>query len=145
MKDLKPKTIRGGLATICVQAANFCCSSSLSDGPRPALKSERLRISGMVTAFTGVLALFRDFGLSSGRSAHSYYRGAERTTWTSSGSRRRPQRRTLGLRQAQPIGAIRRLESLASGQGSAQFVQKKPPDNDVANAFMKRRFFYSAA
>lgn len=65
MKDLKQRTIRGGLARLCAQGANFfirlCSLMVLARllGPRD------FGLVGMVTAFTGILTLFRDFGLSS--------------------------------------------------------------------------------
>ncbi len=66
MRDLKEKTIRGGFARICAQAANFLLriGSLMVSGPF-ALGPKDFGLVGMVTAFTGVLTLFRDFGLSS--------------------------------------------------------------------------------
>src|SRR5271169_3413575 len=62
--DLKGKTIRGGFARLCAQGTNLllrvCSLMVLARllGPRD------FGLVGMVTAFTGVLMLFRDFGLS---------------------------------------------------------------------------------
>lgn len=65
MKDLKERTIRGGLARLCTQAANFLLRvGSLAILAR-LLEPKDFGLLGMVTAFTGVLTLFRDFGLSS--------------------------------------------------------------------------------
>lgn len=65
MKDLKERTIRGGLARLCTQAANFLMRvGSLAILAR-LLEPKDFGLLGMVTAFTGVLTLFRDFGLSS--------------------------------------------------------------------------------
>jgi O-antigen/teichoic acid export membrane protein len=64
MQDLKQKTIRGGLARLCAQAANFVlrvCSLMIL---ARLLGPKDFGLVGMVTAFTGVLNLFRDFGLS---------------------------------------------------------------------------------
>jgi O-antigen/teichoic acid export membrane protein len=65
MKDLKERTIRGGLARLCTQGANFVLRiGSLAILAR-LLEPKDFGLLGMVTAFTGVLSLFRDFGLSS--------------------------------------------------------------------------------
>ncbi len=64
MKDLKEKTIRGGFARILAQAANFVFRiGSLMIMARLLLPQD-FGLVGMVTAFTGILNLFRDFGLS---------------------------------------------------------------------------------
>src|ERR1022692_1817602 len=65
MKDLKQRTIRGGLARLCAQGANFfirLCSLMVL---ARLLGPKDFGLVGMVTAFTGILTLFRDFGLSS--------------------------------------------------------------------------------
>lgn len=65
MKDLKEKTIRGGIARLVAQGANFVLRiGSLMILARLLVPAD-FGIVGMVTAFTGVLQLFRDFGLSS--------------------------------------------------------------------------------
>ena len=64
MKDLKERTIRGAFARVSTQAANFLLRvGSLSVLAR-LLEPKDFGLVGMVTAFTGVLNLFRDFGLS---------------------------------------------------------------------------------
>jgi PST family polysaccharide transporter len=64
MKDLKEKTIRGGLVRLIAQGANlFLRLGSLVVLAR-LLAPKDFGLVGMVTAFTGVLTLFRDFGLS---------------------------------------------------------------------------------
>jgi len=64
MKDLKEKTIRGGSARIAALATNFLLRvGSLAILAR-LLDPRDFGLLGMVTAFTGVLSLFRDFGLS---------------------------------------------------------------------------------
>lgn len=63
--DLKGKTIRGGLARICAQAANFILRLGTLMILARLLEPNDFGLVGMVTAFTGVLAIFRDFGLSS--------------------------------------------------------------------------------
>ena len=64
MKDLKQKTIRGGLARLCAQAANFLLRLGSLMVLARLLGPKDFGLVGMVTAFTGVLNLFRDFGLS---------------------------------------------------------------------------------
>jgi O-antigen/teichoic acid export membrane protein len=65
MKDLKAKTIRGGFARLCAQAANFLLRVGSLMILARLLGPKDFGLVGMVTAFTGVLNLFRDFGLSS--------------------------------------------------------------------------------
>src|SRR5271167_2293392 len=65
MKDLKQKTIRGGLARICAQMAQFLLRVGSLMVLARLLGPKDFGLVGMVTAFTGVLTLFRDFGLSS--------------------------------------------------------------------------------
>jgi PST family polysaccharide transporter len=65
MKDLKEKTIRGGLARLIAQAANFVLRTVSLMVLARLLDPKDFGLVGMVTAFTGVLGLFRDFGLSS--------------------------------------------------------------------------------
>ncbi len=65
MKDLKEKTIRGGFARMCAQAANFLLRLGSLMILARLLGPKDFGLVGMVTAFTGVLTLFRDFGLSS--------------------------------------------------------------------------------
>ena len=64
MKDLKEKTIRGGFARIIAQAANFAFRIGSIMIMARLLDPKDFGLVGMVTAFTGVLNLFRDFGLS---------------------------------------------------------------------------------
>jgi O-antigen/teichoic acid export membrane protein len=65
MKDLKQKTIQGGLARLCAQGANFILRIGSLMVLARLLSPRDFGLVGMVTAFTGVLTLFRDFGLSS--------------------------------------------------------------------------------
>jgi O-antigen/teichoic acid export membrane protein len=64
MKDLKEKTIRGGAARILAQAATFVFRIGSLMVMARLLGPQDFGLVGMVTAFTGVLNLFRDFGLS---------------------------------------------------------------------------------
>lgn len=65
MKDLKEKTIRGGVARMCAQLAEFLLRVGSLMVLARILGPKDFGLVGMVTAFTGVLSLFRDFGLSS--------------------------------------------------------------------------------
>jgi len=65
MKDLKEKTIRGGVARLGAQGANFFLRIVSLMVLARLLGPNDFGLIGMVTAFTGVLSLFRDFGLSS--------------------------------------------------------------------------------
>lgn len=65
MKDLKEKTIRGGFARLLAQAANFILRLGSLMVLARLLTPKDFGLVGMVTAFTGMLTLFRDFGLSS--------------------------------------------------------------------------------
>src|SRR5713226_612114 len=64
MKDLKERVIRGGFAKVCAQAANFTLRIGSLMVLAQLLDPKDFGLVGMVTAFTGVLNLFRDFGLS---------------------------------------------------------------------------------
>lgn len=65
MKDLKQRAIRGGLARLCGQAANFLIRGGSLMILARLLGPKEFGLVGMVTAFTGILHLLRDFGLSS--------------------------------------------------------------------------------
>src|ERR1017187_2450565 len=64
MKDLKEKTIRGGLARLCAQGADFTLRLVSLMVLARLLGPKDFGLVGMVTALTGVLIMFRDFGLS---------------------------------------------------------------------------------
>ncbi len=65
MQDLKSRAIRGGFAKVCSQGANFALRIGSLMVLARLLDPKDFGLVGMVTAFTGVLTLFRDFGLSS--------------------------------------------------------------------------------
>jgi O-antigen/teichoic acid export membrane protein len=65
MKDLKEKTIRGGSARGAALAATLLLRVGSMMVLARLLEPKDFGLLGMVTAFTGVLSLFRDFGLSS--------------------------------------------------------------------------------
>ncbi len=62
--DLKHRTIRGGFAKVCAQAANFLLRIGSLMVLARLLNPIDFGLVGMVTAVIGVLNLFRDFGLS---------------------------------------------------------------------------------
>lgn len=64
MKDLKERTIRGGSARGAALAATFILRIGSLMVLARLLDPKDFGLLGMVTAFTGVLSLFRDFGLS---------------------------------------------------------------------------------
>ncbi len=65
MKDLRDRAIRGGGAKILAQAANFTLRVGSLMVLARLLDPKDFGLVGMVTAITGILNLFRDFGLSS--------------------------------------------------------------------------------
>jgi O-antigen/teichoic acid export membrane protein len=64
MKDLKHKVIRGGVAKACAQGASLALRMGSLMVLARLLAPTDFGLVGMVLAFTGVLNLFRDFGLS---------------------------------------------------------------------------------
>lgn len=64
MKDLKEKVVRGGFAKICAQGVSFILRTGSIMALARLLDPKDFGLVGMVTVFTGVLNLFRDFGLS---------------------------------------------------------------------------------
>ena len=64
MKDLKTKTIRGSFARLVAQGVNFAVGIGSLMAMARLLGPAEYGLVGMVTAFTGVLGIFRDFGLS---------------------------------------------------------------------------------
>jgi O-antigen/teichoic acid export membrane protein len=64
MRDLKERAIKGALVRVCAQAGNFLLRIGSLAVLARLLQPKDFGLVGMVTAFTGVLNLFRDFGLS---------------------------------------------------------------------------------
>lgn len=64
MGDFKEKTLRGGVAKVSAQATTFLLRLGSLMVLARLLDPKDFGLVGMVTAFTGVLNLFRDFGLS---------------------------------------------------------------------------------
>src|SRR5690349_23031321 len=65
MGNFKEKTIRGGVAKVGAQATTWIMRLGSLMVLARLLDPRDFGLVGMVTAFTGVLNLFRDFGLSS--------------------------------------------------------------------------------
>jgi O-antigen/teichoic acid export membrane protein len=65
VKNLKEKTVRGGFARLCAQGATFFLRLGSLMILARLLTPKDFGLVGMVTAFTGVFTLLRDFGLSS--------------------------------------------------------------------------------
>jgi O-antigen/teichoic acid export membrane protein len=65
MQDLKEKAIRGRLSRFCALGVTFLLRLGSLMVLARLLGPKDFGFVGMVTAFTGVLGLFRDFGLSS--------------------------------------------------------------------------------
>ena len=64
MKDLKSRTISGGFATLSAQAVTLVLRIGSLVILARLLDPKDFGLVGMITAFTGVLELCRDFGLS---------------------------------------------------------------------------------
>ena len=64
MHEIKQKTLRGGVAKICAQGANFVLRLGSLMVLGRLLDPKDFGLVGMVTAMIGVFNLFRDFGLS---------------------------------------------------------------------------------
>jgi PST family polysaccharide transporter len=64
VKNLSEKVIRGGAARMIAQVANLAVRAGSLMVLARLLDPKDFGLVGMVTAFTGVLSLFRDFGLS---------------------------------------------------------------------------------
>jgi O-antigen/teichoic acid export membrane protein len=71
MKDLRERTLRGGLARVCAQVANLLLRVGSLVILARLLTPKDFGLVGMVTALTGVLSLFRDFGLSAATVQHA--------------------------------------------------------------------------
>src|SRR5260370_25219155 len=63
--DIKERVVRGGLAKVLAQVASFSIRIGSLMVLARLLDPKDFGLVGMVIAFTGVLNLFRDFGLSS--------------------------------------------------------------------------------
>lgn len=64
MKDLKERTLRGGLVSVSAQALKFILRTGSLVVLARLLTPKDFGLVGMVTAVTGVLAIFKDAGLS---------------------------------------------------------------------------------
>jgi PST family polysaccharide transporter len=79
-KDLKVKALHGGLATMCSQAATFAVRVGSLMVLARLLDPQDFGIVGMVLAVTGVLALFKDFGLSAATVQHATITHEQKST-----------------------------------------------------------------
>jgi O-antigen/teichoic acid export membrane protein len=80
MLDLKAKVIRGGLARLCAQGMNFALRIGSLMILARLLSPRDFGLVGMVTAFTGILTFFRDFGLGSAAIQHTIVTEGQNTT-----------------------------------------------------------------
>src|SRR5581483_8880458 len=64
MKDLKHRTMRGGMARIVSQMTNLALRTGTLMVMARLLAPKDFGLVGMVTAVIGVFSVFRDFGLS---------------------------------------------------------------------------------
>jgi O-antigen/teichoic acid export membrane protein len=64
MNDLREKAVRGTLARVCAQSVNLTLRVASLAVLARLLDPKDFGLIGMVAAFTGILNLFRDFGLS---------------------------------------------------------------------------------
>lgn len=80
MKDLKEKTIRSGSARMAAQISNFALRLGSMVILARLLNPVDFGLVGMVTAFTGVLVLFRDFGLSAASVQRAEVTEAQKST-----------------------------------------------------------------
>jgi PST family polysaccharide transporter len=71
LQDLKGRTIRGSLVRLCAQGATFLLRVGSLMLLSRLLDPKDFGLVGMVTAFTGALTWFRDFGLSSATVQHA--------------------------------------------------------------------------
>jgi O-antigen/teichoic acid export membrane protein len=128
MQDLKAKVIRGGLARLCAQGATFILRIGSLMILARLVGPKDFGLVGMVTAFTGVLTLFQDFGLSSA--------AVQRTTVTDE------QISTLFWINIL-IGAVLALVGLAMAPVIAAFYQE--PQLFGVTAVLAMAFLFNAA
>jgi O-antigen/teichoic acid export membrane protein len=80
MQDLKEKTIRGGVARLASQVASLALRTGAMVVLARLLDPKDFGLVGMVTAFTGVLGWFRDFGLSAAAVQRTEITAAQQST-----------------------------------------------------------------
>ena len=71
MKDLRERAVRGTLARVCAQSANLALRVGSLAVLARLLDPKDFGLVGMVAALTGILSLFRDFGLSAASVQHA--------------------------------------------------------------------------
>lgn len=72
MDNLGEKVLRGGVARVCAQTANMALRIASLALLARLLDPKDFGLVGMVVAFTGILSLFRDFGLSAASVQHAH-------------------------------------------------------------------------
>lgn len=72
MNNLGEKVLRGGVARVCAQSANMALRIASLALLARLLDPKDFGLVGMVVAFTGILSLFRDFGLSAASVQHAH-------------------------------------------------------------------------
>src|SRR5947208_13887187 len=77
MKDLKQRTIRGGIAKLCSQGASFTIRIGSLMIMARLLDPKDFGLVGMVTEVIGDFTVFRDFGLSGAPVQRSSLTGAQ--------------------------------------------------------------------
>ena len=80
MKDLKQRTMRGGLAKIAAQITNLVLRTGTLMIMARLLVPRDFGLVGMVTAVIGVFSVFRDFGLSAAAVQRSSITGEQSST-----------------------------------------------------------------
>jgi PST family polysaccharide transporter len=127
MQDLKEKTIRGGAARLGSQAASLALRVGALVVMARLLSPKDFGLVGMVTALTGVLTWFRDFGLSAA--------AVQRTDIT------RDQHSTLFWINVL-VGALLALVTLAAAPAIAAFYRE--PRLLSVTAVLGTAFLFSA-
>jgi PST family polysaccharide transporter len=128
MHDLKVKVIRGGLARLCAQGVSFILRLGSLVILARLLNPKDFGLVGMVTAFTGFLALFGDFGLGSAAIQHTTVTEEQKSTlfWIN----------VL-------LGALLSLLTLAMAPAIAAFYRE--PQLFGVTAVLGTGFFFGAA
>ena len=128
MKDLKQRTIRGGLARVLSQAATLVLRAGSLMIMAHILDPDDFGLVGMVTAMIGIFSIFRDFGLSAA--------AIQRTSITDE------QSSTLFWINLL-AGAILSLIALAMGPFVAEFYHEK--QLTAVTAVLATAFLFNAA
>lgn len=128
MEDLKQRTIRGGFARLAAQGATLALRLGALMILARLLGPADFGLVGMVTAFTGILYLFRDFGLSAAV--------VQRTTVTEE------QSSTLFWINL-IVGVVLSLAAIAAAPAIAEFYRE--PRLVSVTAALSLAFFFNSA